>query len=291
MDDFFIFVSNKYQDMKKKILLMLLIATASAATAQKSDKVKGSKIVTIVERKIADFETLQIENNLEVHLERGEKASVKVETDDNLHDIVAIDENEKALRIYTLKKVTAYKKLIVRVTYTENLKTIQATHETTVNAIQELLLNAINIKPSGNARLFMNINTKTVVYQADDKAKAELNIKAEKTTIEMSKNASLTALVTTVDLKTDLYQKADATIEGDATNAVLRLDNKSSLTANKLAIKNTELTIEGYATCIINTSTTLTIDAANKTEIQLIGNPKITIKKFADETKLIKKLK
>jgi hypothetical protein len=288
---FFIFVSNKYQDMKKNFLLVLLIATASVAFAQKSDKVKGSKIVTIVERKIAEFETLQIENNLEVHLERGEKAGLKVETDDNLQDVVALDENEKTLRIYTLKKVTAYKKLIVRVTYTENLKTIQAKDETTVNAIQELLLDSVLIKASGTSKLFLNINSKSVVYQADDKAKGELNIKSEKATIEMSKNSSLKALVTTVDFKTDLYQKADAALEGDASNAILRLDNNSSLTANKLTMKNTDLTIEGYATCAINTSTTLSIDAANKTEIQLVGNPKITIKKFADETKLIKKLK
>ena len=290
MDDFFIFVSNKSQDMKKNFFLVLLLAT-TMVFAQKSDKVKGSKIVTIVERKIADFETLQIENNLEVHLERGEKAGVKVETDDNLQDIIALDENEKTLRLYTLKKVTASKKLIVRVTYTENLKTIQAKDETTLNAIQELLLDSVILKASGTSKLFLNINSKVFMYQADDKAKGELNIKAEQATIEMSKNSSLKALVTTVDLKIDLYQKSDATIEGDSSNAILRLDNNSSLTANKLTLKNTELTIEGYANCSINTSTTLSIDAANKTEIQLIGNPKITIKKFADETKLIKKLK
>lgn len=277
--------------LMKKFFLLVVLLCGFLATAQKSDKIKGSKIVAIVERKIADFETLQIENNLEVHLERGEKAGLKVETDDNLHDVISIDENEKTLRIYTNKKATAYKKLIVRVTYTENLKTIQAKDETTLNAIQELLLNNVLIKASGTSKLFLNINSKSVVYQADDKAKAELNIKSEKATIEMSKNSSLKALVTSVDLKTDLYQKADATIEGDASNAILRLDNNSSLTANKLTVKNTELTIEGYASCTINTSTTLSIDAANKTEIQLVGNPKITIKKFADETKLIKKLK
>jgi hypothetical protein len=47
----------------------------------------------------------------------------------------------------------------------------------------------------------MNVNASKFVLQSNDKSKTELNIKSENTTIELSKNASLKALLTTTDLK------------------------------------------------------------------------------------------
>ncbi|MFV8358147.1 GIN domain-containing protein, partial [Flavobacterium sp. XS1P32] len=140
-------------------------------------------------------------------------------------------------------------------------------------------------------KLFMNVNASKFVLQSNDKSKTELNIKSDNTTIELSKNSSLKALITATNLKIDMYQKSDATLEGEATSAVIRLDNNASLTANKLTLKNADVTTESYSNCSVNVSTTVVIDAANKSEIQLVGTPKIEIRKFADEAKLIKKLK
>ena len=86
-----------------------------------------------------------------------------------------------------------------------------------------------------------------------------------------------------------MYQKANANIEGDATNATIRLDNNSILVGNKLTIKNVDLTADNLANCSILAETSIIIDAANKAEIQLFGKPKIEIRKFADEVKLFEK--
>jgi hypothetical protein len=49
-----------------------------------------------------------------------------------------------------------------------------------------------------------------------------------------------------------LYQNAEANIEGSAQNAVIRLDNNSEFTGNKLTIKDLELITESYSTASIN---------------------------------------
>ena len=72
---------------------------------------------------------------------------------------------------------------------------------------------------------------------------------------------------------------------------MLRLDNNASFTGNKLTTKNADVTTESYSTCSLFTEIAVIIDAADKSEIQLLGSPKIEIRKFADEAKLIKKLK
>jgi hypothetical protein len=75
-----------------------------------------------------------------------------------------------------------------------------------------------------------------------------------------------------------LYQNAEANIEGSAQNAVIRLDNNSEFTGNKLTIKDLELITELPAS--INAETSLSISAGEKSEIQIYGNPKIEIRRF-----------
>lgn len=275
--------------MKKYTTLLLLLLVSTFAWAQKSEKIKGSKTVTIEQKQIGSFHSLEVSDNIEVYLDRGEKSELKIEADDNLHDIITIDLNAGTLRINTTKEATNYKKLIVRVTYTKELKMVVAHNDAVINAIQEIQLDDIAFKTHDDAKLFLNVNSKNFSLQSDDNSKTELNLKSEKSVIELSKNSTLKALISSLNLKCDLYQKAKATLEGDVTNAVIRLDNNAVLTANNLVIKNADLLAEGYSNCSINVNTTLSIDASGNTTIHLYGNQKIDTKRFMDNAALIKK--
>ena len=277
--------------MKKYIALLLLVLSTTALVAQKKEKIKGSKIVTTERREIDNFQELVIEDNLEVHLERGEKAEVKIEADENLHQIISLEQYNKTLRIFTTQLASSYKKMIIRVTYTADLNLISSKNESSINAIQELLLDKVTINAFDSSKLLINANVKNFVLQAGDKSKMELNIKSENVTIELNKNASLKALIVTDALKVDQYQKSNATVEGSATSAIIRLDNNASFTGNKLNTKSATITTESYTNCSLFVEKEVIIDAINKSEIQLLGTPKIEMRKFLDEAKLIKKLK
>ena len=277
--------------MKKIITLLLLILATTVTLAQKKEKIKGSKIVTTERREIDNFQELVIEDNLEVHLERGEKAEVKIEADENLHQIISLEQYNKTLRIFTTQLASSYKKMIIRVTYTADLNLISSKNESSINAIQELLLDKVTINAFDSSKLLINANVKNFVLQAGDKSKMELNIKSENVTIELNKNASLKALIVTDALKVDQYQKSNATVEGSATSAIIRLDNNASFTGNKLNTKSATITTESYTNCSLFVEKEVIIDAINKSEIQLLGTPKIEMRKFLDEAKLIKKLK
>jgi hypothetical protein len=290
VDDFFIFVKTlNSTKMKKYTTLLLVLLISTLALAQKKEKIKGSKIVTIEQKEIGNFEAIEISDNLEVYLDRGEKCELKIEADDNLHDIITIDLTAKTLRINTSKTATTYKKLIVRITYTNELKMLTSKGEAIINAIQEIQLNDIAIKSFDDSKLFLNVNTKNFALQSDNDSKTELNLKAEKATIELSKNATLKALITTTDLKCDMYQKSIANLEGDLTNANIRLDNNAKFLGNNLAIANAQLAAEGYSNCSINVNTTISIDAVENAEIELYGDQKIEMLRFADNAVLSKK--
>ncbi|MCV9929106.1 DUF2807 domain-containing protein [Flavobacterium sp. LS1R49] len=277
--------------MKNYTLVLLLLVVSTTTFAQKKEKIKGSKTVTITSKEIGEFNSLEINDNLEVYLERGEKNEIKIEADDNLHEIIATDLNGQLLRLYTSKDASIFKKLIVRVTYTKNLIKVIAKNTAVVNAIQEVQLDDITFNSVDYSKLFLNVNSKKFALIADDKSKIELNLKSENASVQLSKNAGLKALVAATDFKCDLYQKSNAAIEGNATNATFRLDNNSVLTGNKFTVKNANLTAESYTTCSLLAETTITIAAGDKAEVQLLGTPKIELTRFTEEAKLVKRLK
>ncbi|SEG49344.1 GIN domain-containing protein [Flavobacterium urumqiense] len=277
--------------MKNHIAIFLIVLSTTLTLAQKKDKLKGSRIVTIENKEVGNFQALEVEDNIEVNLERGEKNNIKIEADENLHNIISFDLKDNTLRIYTTKEAVNYKKLIVRVTYNSDLNLVTSKNEATINAIEEIQLDEITFKTFDYSKLFLNVNTKKFILQADDKSKTELNLKSENTIIQLSKNAALKSLISTIDLTIDLYQKSNATLEGNVTNAILRLDNNSTLTGNKLNVKNANVITESYSNCSLFVDTNVIIDAADKSEIHLFGSPKIEMRQFSDEAKLFKKMK
>ena len=278
--------------MKPKIYLSIitLIFSTSILLAQKAEKIKSSKVVTTSQKEIKSFNAIEIGDNLEINLEKGDKNEIKIEADDNLHDIINLEVQDDILMISTSKEAQGFKKLSVKITYTNNLNLVTTKDESVVNAIQEIILDNITFKTFNKSKLFLNVNSKNFILQSNDKSKIELNLKGENSFIELSKNATLKALINSVDLKCDLYQKANAVIEGDATNANLRLDNSAELNARNFNIKNGNLAIEGNANCSILAENSIAISATDRAEIALFGTPKIEINKLEGEAKLLKKL-
>jgi hypothetical protein len=124
-----------------------------------------------------------VEDNIEVYLERG-KSRIKNRSRWKFYDI-ALDESDNSSNLH-FKTATNFKKLIVRITYTSDLKSITSKNETTVTAIQEVL-DDFTLKANDASKLFMNVNASKFVLQSNDKSKNRLNIKSENTTIELSK--------------------------------------------------------------------------------------------------------
>ena len=274
--------------MKKCIPLLIFLFT-TFSWSQKVEKIKGSKIVTIKKKEIDNFDSLEVNDNIEVFLEMGEYPQLKIEADDNLHNIIDVELDNKTLQLRTTKNATNYKKLIIRVTYTNDLKMVVSKDQSIINAIQEIQLEEITFKSLNESKLNLNIAVTDFLIQSDDKSKVELNLKAENTTLELSKNASLKALINSVNLNCDLYQKAKVNLEGDINYAKIRLDNNAEFVGQNLLLKNCDLITESYSNCSINTDTLLNIDASENSEIKIYGDQKIIIKRFSDSATLVKK--
>lgn len=276
--------------MKKIYLLIFTILFTTIIFAQKKEKVKGSKIVTIENVEVAAFTELEIEDNLEVFLIKGDKNNIEIETDENLHTAINHQTYGNSLRLNTNKEISGFKKLEIRVTYKDSLKLISVKHEAKLNAISEIQLKNITIKTYDYSKSFIAANSANFTLLANDKSKVELNLKSIDAFVEMSKNSEIKAHITSNKLKFDMYQKSEAVLDGEVTEMKLRLDNSTSYEGQKLISKVLNLTTESNTKCSVYTNGSLSISAAGKSEITIFGDPKIELKKFADEATLYKKV-
>lgn len=275
--------------MKKISIILLLFLSTTLVLAQKKEKISGSKSVTTKEKKIGNFNAIEIEDNFEVSLERGEFPEIKIEADDNLMDIIDIEVSDKVLHLSTTKKVQKSKALKIKLTYTSELNTIVSRNDAVIKLIQEIQTDNLSIKTFDNSKVLVNANTKNFVLQADGNSKVELNLKSEKAKIELSKNTELKSLITSNDFALDMYQKTKAKIEGTANTAVIRLENNAELEASKLQINTIDLTTEGQSTSSVNAVKNIILSANEKSETDLYGTAKIEMKRFIDKAKLAKK--
>ena len=270
--------------------LIILLLSTTLVFSQKAEKIKGSKVVTSSTQQVKPFTMIEVEDNIEIYLENGVKSEIKIEADDNLHDVISLKVENNILIISTSKEIQGFKKLTVKVTYTNDLNLITTKDESIVTAIQEIILDTVTFKSLDKSKLFLNVNAGNFNLLADDKSKIELNLKSETAFVELSKNSSLKALINSAELKCDLYQKSSAIIEGDSDNSMIRIDNLAELNARKFNSKTSDLTIEGKANCSLLVENNFILDANDNSEISIYGNPKIEIRKFSGEAKLLKKL-
>lgn len=276
-------------NMKKISFLLLVFLSTTVILAQKKEKISGSKTLNTKQKNIGNFSTIEVEDNLEVSLERGEHPELKIEADDNLIDIIDIEVTDNVLHLSTSKRVVKSKALKIKITYTSQLNTITSRNDAVIKAIQEILTDNLSINTFDDSKVLMNASTKNFVLQADGNSEVELNLKSEKTKMELTKDAELKCLVTTDDLAIDMYQKSKAKIEGEANTSIIRLENNAELEASKLEIKTIELTTEGDSKSSVNAKKDIVIIANEKSETELYGDAKIEMKKFADKAKLSKK--
>ena len=275
--------------MKKLALLFIAILITGFSYGQKREKIKGSKNVTIEKKEIGNFENLEIEDNLDILLIKSDKCSLEIEADDNLHSEININSNGNTLRLTTSKDVGGFKKFLVKVFYNNDFKLLLAKHESIITATTDIELDNFTIKSFDYSKIFVNAKVKTFTIMQNDKSKSELNLKNESTTIELSKNAQLKALIASNQLKVDLYQKATAVVEGDVNELKLRVDNSSEFTGMNLISKTAELIAEANTTTKLNVVTSASIEASGKSEIQFYGDAKIELKKFTENTVIMKK--
>ena len=275
--------------IKKALIAVVLCLLFTTTYAQNTEKIKGDRNVTISEANINSFNRIVVGERFKIDLIEGEQASVFIETDENLHDVISFNVADSTLYFKTTKRITTFKKMSIKVTFTKTLKQIETKEDAEVSSLTSINLDDIVLVHSGNSKSYLNIKTSKFKLINNEKAKAKLNVTTKLATLELNENSKAEALIQADSMEVDLYQRSEAKIEGDVDHLEVRADNSSSFigrnfTANRASV-NCDLNSDVYVKVIDE----LFIEARGNSEIYIYDTPKITIKAFEGASKLHKK--
>lgn len=277
----------------KHILLFIILGLSvfNNTNAQNPDKIKGNRLVSIINTEIDAFHTIALNEDFEIDLIYNKIPSVEVETDENLHEVIDFIVKDSILYFNKLKKITSKKRLNIKVSYDDFLQHIEATDNAKVNGLTPLDLFYGSIKTSGSAKVALTIKTNTFNFESSDKAKTKLNITADTCFVSMRGIGKLEALINAPSVNAALYERTNATIEGNCNTGTIELDNNAQFEGKNFTINSCKVIANISSDAYLEVVKDITIDATGTSSIYLYQNPKITINSMTDTTKLQKKVK
>lgn len=273
--------------MNKFILAFVLLLTPMVYVAAQSDeKVKGDRNVTIKQTYIDPFNKIVVGEDFTVEIIYNSKPSVEVEADSNLHELINFDVVDGILTFATTKKITSSKRMNIKVNYSDGLEHIEVLENGEIRSLTSLELKNATLKTSGSSRTYLNIKTGDFNYTASDKARAKLNVNATNSIIVLNDNVKIEALLNSKLAKIDLYQRANAKLEGTIDNTQLRMDNSSVFNGKEFLTNTCDLTADLGSSTTIRVNNSITIAATGNSEVYLYNTPKITLTTFVGTSKL-----
>ena len=275
--------------LKNALLIIFTISCFTASFGQDKEKIKGDREVTSKETKISPFNRIIVGEDFRIDIIEGAQASVFVETDDNLHEVFKFDVVDSTLTLTTTHKITSSKKINIKVMYTKALKQIETFEDGEVSSLTSVNLDKVILKSTGSSKAFLNIKTNDFTFINSDRAKVKLNVTTKIANLELAENSNVDALISADALNVDLYQRADAKIEGTLKHIQVRADNSSNFVGKDLTAATGEVLCESSSDVAVQVTNSLTIDVSGSGEVYIYGDPKILLNKFSDTAKLHKK--
>lgn len=274
--------------MKQTIALLVFLLISSLGFSQTGEKLKGSKNVIVKEYATPTFNSVFIQDDIQVSFVKSDTTGIVLEADDNLQEALKIANNGGVVNLSLNNKITGFKKFEIKVFYTDALKNIETTGQSKLMILDEMKLEEVTFKLNGKTKLYLNLNVKIALFELNDESTMEVNVKCEKIHFVMTKEAVVKALVAATELKVDQYQKSKSSFEGDAIDLKVRMDNNAKFIGKYLSAKNVEITSEAYSNSSVFAETTCIINAFANSEIELYGEPTIELKKFTGKAILKK---
>lgn len=280
--------------MTNKLLSFVFIALLSTSILAQ-DKIRGNKKVTTIQTEVNAFNKLIVGEKFTINFKKDDEASVEIETDENLHDVIKFSVVDSVLKFKTTKRIVSSKKMEITVSYTDVLRDIELKDNAELNSVNTVDNIGIVLKINDNARANLNLKNYSfkLINNNDAKlnfnSKSRLNIESKLVDLELNEGSKTEALITCDSLKVDMYQRALAKIEGDVNIMKANTINSSKFTGKNLTVTTCDVITEDLSDFSIQVIDDITIEASGTSQILLYGNPEIKLNKFSDSAKLIKK--
>lgn len=196
--------------MLKFISLFLTIVLTTSAYGQIRLKVTGSGKVVSEERKAGYFNAVKVSSGIDVYLTQGQKESITVEADDNIHEYIVTEVRDNTLKVYSkaiIRKAEA-KKVYVTI---KDVKKISASSAGDVYG--ETLIKADELSLSASSAGDIKLKVEVTRLKCRISSSGDINLKG--TADELEANLNSAGDLKAYDLKTRIADVSTSSA-GDA---------------------------------------------------------------------------
>lgn len=277
--------------MKKKYTLNFIIALlmlSNTIYAQKLERIKGSKEVTLTEISLDTVTSIELYKNIDLILKKGDSDKLNIYADDNLHDIVDIDLNGGKLSLSLMKRIRSKKKFELTL-YVNNLSLIILNDNSTLSNTDSYKTESLNIVLNNNSELECYFNASSIVFEGNDSSDSNSTFKAETINFTLRDRADVRGVSTAKVTKINLDGRTSINIRGKSDETYLESKDASDIKLVNFLSKITEISAEDRALVYTNTSEDLTIIAKGSSKIYFYGKADIDLIEFKNKAVLTKK--
>ncbi len=280
--------------MKKIITLLFLVILSQLSFSQ--DKVKGNGVIGTVETKVNPFKKIALFNEFEVTLIKSDAASVEIETDENLHEEIEISVVDSVLTVETSTKLRPKNKLEVTIFCTDHLDNIELNDDSSITSLSTINLAEleVNINDKSKANLILKTQNNFKLISKNKgklqlKSNSKFNVITPRAALDLAESANTLMDIKTDTLSLSLKKNAFLEISGSTQLVDIVNQNNSDLRAKSFRAKAINLIVKDNSNCEVNAIDNITVEASDKSKIELYGDPKIELVKFRNTAKIFKK--
>jgi len=180
-----------------KIIVGFLIGLTIMSCQFNSDfgfgGVRGNGNVDTVERNIDDnFTAIKVSRGLDVYITQSKTVGLKVQADENLHDIIMTKVEEGVLRIYAEENISyaASKKIMVSI---RNIKKITATSGSDVYSTNTITSKNLELNTTSGSDMELDVDAEVIECRATSGSDLRLSGKTNKLFAEATSGSDIKA--------------------------------------------------------------------------------------------------
>ena len=186
---------------------LLLLFTTTSCFFDGLTGIKGSNVVVSEDRNInSNFESIDVQQGINVYLTQSSTTELSVEADDNIIDLLITEVKDNELKIYFKENVYKAKarNVFLTVSTISEIKTSSGAQVKCENTIQT---SSLELDSSSGSSIKIRVNAKEIVSETSSGS----NMKIEGETTNFSASSSSGSSINASNLKTvDAYAKASS---------------------------------------------------------------------------------
>jgi hypothetical protein len=272
--------------MKKQLVILFLLLVSFHAFGQRKPKIKGNKNVIEVREDLPPFTAVELNDDLEIVLQKSNNEGYMIEADDNLLDVLKFKVEDSTLIISSFYKITSKKRLNITI-YFEQLDRITMNNGE-ISMKDVITADKLDVKTTGTARLELNATADIINIDMEGISSGDFNVASDSLNLTLKDRIDVKVYATGEKNTIYMYKNASAKMEGNVDNVMAKLYGNSNLKAEKLESISTLLISEDSPNARINVTQDFQLSSRGSSKTSLYGNPKITILDFLDTSQLDK---